>query len=83
MDINAIDRFAATAQALAPGSDTKLNIDTLEAVAGSAPTVELPAEQVLGQPLADVMAAIKLQDSKSAARRLIKVSRSHIHALSS
>ncbi len=60
-------------QALAPGSDTKLDIDTLEAVAGSAPTVELPAGQVLGQTLADIMVAIKLQESKSAGRRLIKV----------
>ena len=61
------------AQALAPGSDTKLDIDTLEAVAGSAPLVELPAGQVLGQTLTDVMVAIKLQESKSAGRRLIKV----------
>jgi hypothetical protein len=62
-----------SAQALAPGSDTKLEAETLEAVAGSAPLVELPADQVLGRLLTEVMAAAQLQDSKSAARRLIKV----------
>ncbi len=50
----------------------------LEAVAGSAPLVELPTEQVLGQALTDVMVAIKLQESKSAGRRLIKVRRLHL-----
>lgn len=65
-------------QALAPGSETKLDAETLEAVAGSAPLVELPAEQVLGRQLIEVMAAIQMQDSKSAARRLIKV----VHPLS-
>ncbi|BDA44315.1 Tyrosine-tRNA ligase [Coccomyxa sp. Obi] len=67
-----LDQALKATQALAPGSDTKLDIETLEAVAGSAPLVELPAEQVLGQTLTDVMVAIKLQESKSAGRRLIK-----------
>ena len=35
--------------------------------------MELPRDQTVGKPLADVMVAIKLQDSKAAARRLIKV----------
>lgn len=61
-------------QALAPGSDTELNAETLEAVAQSAPSVELPRDQVVGKPLIDVMVAVKLQESKAAARRLIKVS---------
>jgi hypothetical protein len=60
-------------QALAPGSDTQLDAETLEAVAGSAPSVELPRDQLIGRPLPDVMATVKLQDSKAAARRLIKV----------
>lgn len=33
-------------QALAPGSDTKLDAATLEAAAASAPTAELPYDQV-------------------------------------
>ena len=60
-------------QALAPGSDTALDAETLEAVAESAPSVELSRAEVLGQSLPDVMVYIKLQDSKAAARRLIKV----------
>lgn len=43
-------------------------------MAQSAPSVELPRDQVVGKPLIDVMVAVKLQGSKAAARRLIKVS---------
>ena len=60
-------------QALAPGSNTQLDAETLEAVAESAPSVELSREEVLEKPLAEVMAAVKLQESRAAARRLIKV----------
>ena len=60
-------------QALAPGSNTRLDAETLEAVAESAPSVELSRDEVLEKPLAEVMAAVKLQDSRAAARRLIKV----------
>ena len=35
--------------------------------------MELPREEVLDKPLAEVMAAVKLQESRAAARRLIKV----------
>ena len=35
--------------------------------------MELSRTEVVGQPLTDVMVIIKLQDSKAAARRLIKV----------
>ncbi|CAL5218529.1 g217 [Coccomyxa viridis] len=67
-----LDQALKATEALAPGSDTALDAETLEAVAESAPSVELHREQVVGQPLTDVMVAIKLQDSKAAARRLIK-----------
>lgn len=42
-------------------------------MAESAPSVELSREEVLDKPLAEVMAAVKLQESRAAARRLIKV----------
>ncbi len=71
--VSGTDMGCCAWQALAPGSDTALDAETLEAVAESAPSVELHREQVVGQPLTDVMVAIKLQDSKAAARRLIKV----------
>ncbi|KAK9842091.1 hypothetical protein WJX81_008006 [Elliptochloris bilobata] len=63
--------LAATA-ALAPGADTQLDAAALEAVAAGAPAAELPRSAVVGAPLADVLAAVGLQPSKAAARRLIK-----------
>ena len=60
-------------QALAPGSNTELDAETLEAVAESAPSVKLSREAVLEKPLAEVMATVKLLESRAAARRLIKV----------
>lgn len=59
-------------QALAPGADTELDAAALEAVAAGAPAAELPRSAVVGAPLADVLAAVGLQPSKAAARRLIK-----------
>ncbi len=61
------------AQALAPGADTQLDAAALEAVAAGAPVAELPRGAVVGALLADVLAAVGLQPSKAAARRLIKV----------
>jgi hypothetical protein len=66
-------------QALAPGSKTKLDAARLEAVASSAPTVELPTDRVLGRQLVEVMVTVGMQDSKSAAKRLIKVRLPHPH----
>ena len=63
----------AAGQALAPGADTQLDAAALEAVAAGAPAAELPRCEVVGAPLADVLAAVGLQPSKAAARRLIKV----------
>lgn len=62
----------AAGQALAPGADTQLDAAALEAVAAGAPAADLPRCEVVGAPLADVLAAIGLQPSKAAARRLIK-----------
>ncbi|PNW74377.1 hypothetical protein CHLRE_13g606050v5 [Chlamydomonas reinhardtii] len=59
-------------EALKPGAATQLDAATLEEVAGDAPSASLPRASVAGAPLADVMVAIKLQPSKSAARKLIK-----------
>ncbi|KAG2432307.1 hypothetical protein HYH02_013029 [Chlamydomonas schloesseri] len=59
-------------EALKPGAATQLDAATLETVAGDAPSASLPRAAVAGATLADVMVAIKLQPSKSAARKLIK-----------
>lgn len=59
-------------QALAPGADTALDADTLEAIAGDAPSAELARAEVVGSPLVDLVARVKLQPSKAAVRRLIQ-----------
>ena len=45
-----LDVIACVHQALAPGSETKLDAETLEAAAGSAPSAELPYDQVCATP---------------------------------
>ncbi len=56
-------------QALKPGSATQLDVDTLEAVAGDAPSATLSRATVAGATIADVMVAAKMQPSKGAARK--------------
>ncbi len=60
-------------EALAPGADTALDADTLEAIAGDAPSATLPRDVVVGVPLVDLVARVELQPSKAAVKRLIKV----------
>lgn len=52
---------------------TKLDADSLEAIAGDAPSATLPRDQLVGAGLADVMVAVGMQPSKAAVRRMIKV----------
>ena len=52
---------------------TKLDADSLEAIAGDAPSATLPRDQLVGAQLADVMVAVGMQPSKGAVRRMIKV----------
>ncbi len=60
-------------QALKPGAATELNVETLEAIAGDAPSAALARTAVVGVPLAGVMVDAGLQPSKAAVKRLIKV----------
>lgn len=64
-----------TTQALAPGADTALDADTLEAIAGDAPSATLTRDAVVGVPLVELVARVELQPSKAAVKRLIKVLR--------
>ncbi|GLI58411.1 hypothetical protein VaNZ11_000113 [Volvox africanus] len=59
-------------EALKPGAATQLDAATLETVAGDAPSATLPRASVEGIALADILVAVKLQPSKSAARKLVK-----------
>ena len=56
-----------------PHAATTLDADTLEAIAGDAPSASLPRDQLVGATLADVMVAVGMQPSKAAVRRMIKV----------
>ncbi len=58
--------------ALAPGSSAKLDAATLEAAAADAPSAVLSRDQIVGQPLADILVAAGMQPSKAAGRRMIK-----------
>lgn len=59
-------------EALAPGSQTKLSADSLEAAAGDCPTASISKTDVLGMPLPDIMVQVGMQPSKAAVRRMIK-----------
>eukprot|EP00955_Chlamydomonas_euryale_P104889 365600-Chlamydomonas_euryale.AAC.2 len=59
----------ATTEALKPGSSTKLDAASLEAVSEGAPSASLPRDAVVGVPLVDIMAQVKLQPSKGAGRK--------------
>ena len=60
---------ASPLQALKPGSSTQLDAETLEAVAGDAPSASLGRAQVVGLPLVDLMVTVGLQTSKGQGRK--------------
>jgi tyrosyl-tRNA synthetase len=59
-------------QAAAPGSETVLDANTLEQIAQDMPSVDLPADQISGKKLVDLLVAVKLLPSKAEARRMVK-----------
>lgn len=59
-------------EALAPGSETKLSAEALEAAAGDCPTASVTRDDVLGALLPDLMVLVGMQPSKAAVRRMIK-----------
>ena len=59
-------------EALAPGSETKLSAEALEAAAGDCPTALISRADVVGKPLPDIMVQVGMQPSKAAVRRMIK-----------
>jgi len=59
-------------EALKPGAATALDAATLEAIAGDAPSADLPRSEVVGAALADVMVAARMLPSKAEVKRMIK-----------
>ncbi|KAL8028439.1 hypothetical protein ABFX02_14G160100 [Erythranthe guttata] len=58
--------------ALRPGSETKLDWNSIESIAEDVPSVSLGKDQVLNLSLLDLSVCSGLLDSKSAARRMLK-----------
>lgn len=67
-----LSQALSATEALKPGTDTRLDAATLQAIASEAPSATLPRNEVVGRTLAEVAVAAGLQSSKGAARRLIK-----------
>ena len=59
------------ASSASSSSASALDADTLEAVAGDAPTAARPRAAVLGKNIVDLLVDVGLQPSKGAARRLV------------
>ncbi|KAL9142256.1 hypothetical protein ABFS82_14G157200 [Erythranthe guttata] len=58
--------------ALRPGSETKLDWNSIESIAEDVPSVSLEKDRVLNLSLLDLSVCSGLLDSKSAARRMLK-----------
>jgi tyrosyl-tRNA synthetase len=59
-------------EAAAPGSNTILNAESLESIAGDMPSKELPLSEVVDNKVLDVLVKVGLQPSKGDARKLIR-----------
>ena len=67
-----LDEALRATAALAPGGSTRLDVASLEAIAGDVPSCQLARTSLIGRPVADVLAEVGLSASKGAARRLLK-----------
>lgn len=56
----------------APGAETELNAEVLEAISGDMPSLTLGKEDVVNSKLVDLIVKVGLQPSKGEARRLIR-----------
>lgn len=67
-----LDRAKKATAAAAPGADTILDADSLEAIANDIPSKTLDKNEVVDTPIIDLAVKIGLQPSKGAVRRLIQ-----------
>ena len=68
----ALETAIRVTESLAPGSQTKLDAQTLESIAHDMPSCQLLPEAVVDVKLIDLLVNIGLQSSKGDARRLIR-----------
>jgi len=57
---------------IAPGSETELDAEALEAIVPLVPNKTLPEEEVVGVKVLELLVAVGLQSSRGAARKLIR-----------
>ncbi len=69
---NGLKQALELTQGLAPGTQTQLNLEVLEALSKSMPTYELPLSELIDKKLIDILVQLKLLPSKGEARKLIK-----------
>lgn len=67
-----LKRAINATKAAAPGGETELNAESLEAIASDIPSTSLSKEEIIDHLLIDVITKIGLQPSKGAVRRLIQ-----------
>lgn len=67
-----LEEAKAATKGLLPGSDTKLDIDTLESLVDIVPTSEITREEAFTLTVVDILVKVGLQGSKGEARRMIK-----------
>lgn len=67
-----LDTAIKITENIAPGSETKLDVQTLESLAKDMPSFEISKESLIGKKLIDLLADAGLQPSKGEARRLIR-----------
>lgn len=67
-----LDMALKVTQSIAPGSETKLDLQTLESLIENTPCYELSKDALIGKKLIDLLTEAGLQSSKGEARRLIR-----------
>lgn len=67
-----VESALKTTESAKPGAKTELSKDVLESLAKEITSVDLPAAEVMGKKVIDLLVKLSLVDSKGEARRLIK-----------
>lgn len=67
-----LDIALKVTEGAAPGAETQLNVEVLEALGKDMPSVSMPLNQIDGVKIVDLLSQTGLQESKSEARRLIR-----------
>ncbi|MEC7839311.1 MAG: tyrosine--tRNA ligase [Chlamydiota bacterium] len=67
-----LSRAVKATKGAAPGSDTKLDAETLEMIASDMPSKNLQKDDVIGSTVVEVIVKAEIQPSKGAAKRMVE-----------